>query len=91
MIKIAKALALLVLVTTLSGAAPLSALCRDCILGTSCVNLADGFGFRNCTQIVRCRQLCIRYDEGDYCQEWIEFNCYDAGCRVSNPCSGYLY
>lgn len=71
-------------------AAPVAGGCRDCVLDTHCVNLADGFGFRYCTQRVSCRQICIRY-EGDSCREWEEFGCVDIGCRATQACSGFPY
>lgn len=83
-------LALAIVIASLSGAPPASALCRDCLFGTHCVGLADGFGFQVCIQRVSCKQQCIRY-EGDSCEQWIEFGCVDISCRVQNPCSGFPY
>jgi hypothetical protein len=85
---------LILLAGGLFGAAPLAGagVCRDCVYGTTCVAIADGFGYQHCVQKQSCKTLCIRFaGPGDACQEWEHFDCVDIGCNLGQACSGFPY
>lgn len=87
---VVRLVAVAILAVCLVGAAPLLALCKDCLYDTMCVGMADGFGFRTCVQKQSCKTVCIVF-EGDNCREWDHFDCVDIGCRLGESCSGFPY
>lgn len=89
---IVRLIVLILLAGGLFGAAPLAGACRDCVYGTTCVAVADGFGFKFCDQRQSCKTRCLRWEgPGDACQEWEVFGCVDIGCNLSQACSGFPY